>query len=165
MAHTYSHLYAIPTTGLRFFTVYGTWGRPDMAYFLFTKAMLEERPIKVFNHGKMRRDFTYVDDVVDGIARVMNHIPKPPADGSSQAPYAVYNIGNNKPVELLQFITVLENALGITARKEFLPMQPGDVVETYADTQPLTDAVGFQAKTSIEMGLPKFVNWYRQYYS
>lgn len=165
MAHTYSHLYGIPTTGLRFFTVYGTWGRPDMAYFLFTKAMLEGKPIKVFNHGKMRRDFTYIDDVVDGIARLINHIPQPATESNSSAPSAVYNIGNNKPVELLQFITVLETALGITAQKEFLPMQPGDVVETYADTQPLTDAVGFQAKTSIEVGLPKFVNWYRHYYS
>jgi len=164
MAHTYSHLYGIPTTGLRFFTVYGTWGRPDMAYFLFTKAMLEGQPIKVFNHGKMRRDFTYIDDVVDGIVRLIDHIPQPHDEGNSNAPYVVYNIGNNKPVELLRFINVLEDALGLTAQKEFLPMQPGDVVETYADTQPLTDAVGFQAKTPIEVGLPKFVDWYRQYH-
>lgn len=168
MAHTYSHLYQLPTTGLRFFTVYGAWGRPDMAYFLFTKAMLEQRPIRVFNHGKMRRDFTYIDDIVDGVYRVMNQPPEGrshPGDETSSAPYAIYNIGNNKPVELMHFINVLEDTLGVTAIKEFLPMQPGDVLETYADTQDLTDAVGFQAKTTIEEGLPLFVRWYRQYYN
>lgn len=172
IAHTYSHLYGLPTTGLRFFTVYGSWGRPDMAYFLFTKAILEGTPIKVFNHGKMRRDFTYIDDVVLGIARVMDHLPQPAAPNDrpdahqgTPAPYVIHNIGNHKPVELMRFIEVLEGAIGRAAVKEFLPMQPGDVPETYADVRSLVEAVGFQASTPIEEGLPRFVEWYRDYYN
>ncbi|ACB51451.1 nucleotide sugar epimerase [Crocosphaera subtropica ATCC 51142] len=161
MAHTYSHLYGIPTTGLRFFTVYGPWGRPDMAYFLFTKAILEEKPIKVFNYGKMKRDFTYIDDIVEGIIHVMNNIPQ--SDNSS-VPYKVYNIGNNQPVELGHFIEVLEDCIGKKAIKEFLPMQPGDVPMTYADVDELIKDVGFQPNTSLKTGLEKFVNWYRDYY-
>jgi UDP-glucuronate 4-epimerase len=171
IAHTYSHLYRLPTTGLRFFTVYGSWGRPDMAYFLFTKAILEKRPIKVFNHGNMRRDFTYIDDVVLGITRVMDHIPQPAdpsqpssTDSGTTAPYVIHNIGNHTPVPLLRFIEVLEASLGQTAIKEFLPMQPGDVPETYADVRSLVEAVGFQASTPIEVGIPRFVQWYREYY-
>jgi UDP-glucuronate 4-epimerase len=172
MAHTYSHLYSLPTTGLRFFTVYGPWGRPDMAYFLFTKAILEGKPIKVFNQGRMRRDFTYIDDIVEGIIRVLDHIPQPNPDyssdsgspGSSAAPYKIYNIGNNQPVELLRFIEVLEDCLGMKAQKEMLPMQPGDVPATYADIEELSQDVGFKPSTPIEVGLRRFVDWYRSYY-
>lgn len=172
MAHTYSHLYGLPTTGLRFFTVYGPWGRPDMALFLFTKAILEGRPINVFNHGRMQRDFTYIDDIVEGVARTADRIAAPnlqwssdqPDPGTSKAPYRIYNIGNNNPVELNQFIAAIENALGRKAEKNFMDMQPGDVPATYADVQALVDAVGFQPKTSIETGIQRFVDWYREYY-
>ncbi len=172
MAHTYSHLYGIPTTGLRFFTVYGPWGRPDMAYFSFTRNILEGKPIKVFNHGKMRRDFTYIDDIAAGVVQVADRIASPdlawsgdqPDPSSSKAPYRVYNIGNNRPVELLHFIEVLEDALGKKAEKEFLPMQPGDVHATYADIDDLARDVGFKPSTSIEDGLKRFVQWYREYY-
>jgi len=156
MAHTYSHLYGLPTTGLRFFTVYGPWGRPDMAYFLFTRAILEGRPIDVFNHGRMRRDFTYVDDVVDGVLRVLDRVP--------ETSYDLFNIGHNQPVELLRFIEVLEEALGRRADRRLLPMQPGDVEATYADIEPLRAAVGFSPSTPIEEGLPRFVAWYRDHY-
>jgi len=165
MAHAYSHLYAIPTTGLRFFTVYGPWGRPDMAYFLFTKAILAGQPIKVFNHGQMRRDFTYVDDVVEGIERLIPQPPVPTADASgTTAAYRIFNIGNNQPVTLLNFIETLESCLGQTAEKQFLPMQPGDVPTTYADIDALNAAVGYAPSTPIQVGLAKFVDWYRQYY-
>ena len=173
MAHSYSHLYRIPTTGLRFFTVYGPWGRPDMALYLFTEAILDGRPINVFNHGKMRRDFTYVDDIVEGVIRVIDRIPEPnpdwsgdaPDPASSTAPYAVYNIGNNQPVELMRLIEVLEQALGREAEKNFLPMQPGDVLETYADIDDLARDVGFRPNTPIEVGVGRFVEWYRQYHN
>lgn len=158
MAYTYSHLYNIPSTGLRFFTVYGPWGRPDMALFLFTKAILAEKSIPVFNYGKMRRDFTYIDDIVLGIEKVMDKIP------SGVPPHKLYNIGNNQPIELLHLIEVLEKTLGKTAVKEFLPMQPGDVLTTYADVDDLIADVGFSPKTPIETGVAKFVNWYRNYY-
>lgn len=158
MAYTYSHLYNIPSTGLRFFTVYGPWGRPDMALFLFTKAILAEKSIPVFNYGKMRRDFTYIDDIVLGIEKVMDKIP------SGVPPHKLYNIGNNQPVELLHLIEVLEKTLGKTAVKDFLPMQPGDVLSTYADVDNLIADVGFSPKTPIETGVEKFVNWYRDYY-
>lgn len=172
MAHTYSHLYRLPTTGLRFFTVYGPWGRPDMAPFLFTKAILEGKAIDVFNHGQMRRDFTYVDDVVEGVARTLDCIPTgdpnwsgdDPELGNSNAPYRIYNIGNHEPVALLRFIEVLEEKLGIKANKNLLPMQPGDVLETYADISALRSAVGFEPCTPIEVGVGKFVEWYRAYY-
>ena len=172
MAHTYSHLYQLPCTGLRFFTVYGPWGRPDMALFLFTKAILEGRPIKVFNHGRMQRDFTYIDDIVEGVVRVMHRLPAPnpdwrgdaPDPGTSYAPYRNYNIGNNSPVELLDFIGAIENALGMKARKEMLPMQPGDVPATYADIDDLMRDVDFKPDTPIEKGIAKFVAWYRDYY-
>lgn len=163
MAYTYSHLYKIPSTGLRFFTVYGPWGRPDMAYFLFTKAIMEGKPIKVFNHGKMKRDFTYIDDIVEGIVRVSSTIPQG-SELDNNVPAKVYNIGNNKPVELMTFIEVLENCLGKKAIKEFLPMQPGDVPMTYADIDDLINDVGFSPHTSIEEGLEKFVQWYKSYY-
>jgi UDP-glucuronate 4-epimerase len=172
MAHTYSHLFTLPVTGLRFFTVYGPWGRPDMAYFTFTKAILEGRPINVFNHGRMQRDFTYIDDIIEGIVRVMDHIPLPdpfwnaemPDPATSSAPYRVYNIGNNQPVELGRFIEVLEECLGKKAEKNLLPMQPGEVLVTYADVADLADAVGFRPDTSIEDGIARFVDWYRNYY-
>jgi UDP-glucuronate 4-epimerase len=172
MAHTYSHLYNLPTTGLRFFTVYGPWGRPDMALFIFTKAILEGRPINVFNHGKMRRDFTYIDDIVEGVVRVTDHLPQPnpdwssmhPDPGTSKAPYKVYNIGNNKPVELLHFIEVLEKSLGKKAEKNFLPLQPGDVPETCADVEDLMQDVGFRPDTPVTTGIVRFVEWYRSYY-
>jgi len=172
MAHTYAHLFGLPTTGLRFFTVYGPWGRPDMAYFTFTKAILEGRPIDVFNNGRMRRDFTYIDDIIEGIVRVMDHIPavdsswsaERPDPATSSAPYRVYNIGNNQPVELGRFIEVLEESLGKKAEKNLLPMQPGDVPVTYADVTDLADAVGFSPDTSIEDGIARFVDWYREYY-
>ena len=172
MAHAYSALYNIPTTGLRFFTVYGPWGRPDMALFLFTRAILEGTPIDVFNNGLMQRDFTYVDDIVEGVARIMDKIPEPDADWSgskpgpatSFAPYRIYNIGNNKPVELLRFIEVLEECLGRKALKNMLPLQAGDLLSTSADIEDLTAAVGFQPATSIETGVSRFVAWYRSYY-
>jgi len=172
MAHSYSHLYRIPTTGLRFFTVYGPWGRPDMALFLFTQAILAGRPINVFNSGKMRRDFTYIDDMTEGIVRVLDKIPDVnpnwsgdrPDPSSSSAPYKIYNIGNNRPVELGYFIEVLESCLGIKAQKNMLPLQPGDVLETYADITDLEQDVGFRPKTPIEVGIQQFVDWYRAYY-
>ena len=172
MAHTYSYLYELPTTGLRFFTVYGPWGRPDMAYFLFTKAILAGKPIDVFNEGKMQRDFTYIDDIVDGIIAVADRVPQgnaawdsdQPAPDSSRAPYKLYNIGNNAPVELGHFISVLEDALGKKAEKNLLPMQPGDVTATFADVDDLVKDVGFKPSTSIEEGLERFVAWYQRYY-
>lgn len=172
MAHAYSNLYNIPTTGLRFFTVYGPWGRPDMALFLFTKAILEGKPIDVFNQGNMRRDFTYVADIVEGITRLIPNIPKgnpdwsglKPDPASSFAPYKIYNIGNNKPVELLYFIEVLEAKLKKKAIKNLLPLQDGDVPETYADVDDLMRDVGFKPSTSIETGIEQFVNWYKEYY-
>ena len=173
MAHTYSSLYGIPATGLRFFTVYGPWGRPDMALFLFTRAILEGRPIDVFNYGRMQRDFTYVDDIVEGVVRVMDRIPEGnpawsgahPDPGTSYAPYRIYNIGNNNPVELLSFIEVLEDCLGKKAEKNFLPLQAGDVPATYADVDDLMRDVGFQPATPIEEGIRRFVAWYREYYA
>ena len=172
MAHTYSHLYGLPTTGLRFFTVYGPWGRPDMALFLFTRAILEGQPIKVFNNGLMRRDFTYIDDIVEGVVRVSDRIApaNPDWDGmkpdpaTSRAPYRIYNIGNNKPVELLRFIEIIEKKLGKTAVKEMLPMQPGDVPATYADVDDLMRDTGFAPATPLETGISRFIDWYRDYY-
>ncbi|WP_416665970.1 NAD-dependent epimerase [Egbenema bharatensis] len=172
MAHTYSHLYRLPTTGLRFFTVYGPWGRPDMALFLFTKAILAGQPIEVFNYGKMRRDFTYIDDIVEGIVRVIDRPPTPnlewsgdtPDPGTSSAPYKLYNIGNHQPVELMYLIEVLESCLGIKAQKNFQPMQLGDVPATYADVEDLVQAVDFKPSTPIEVGVERFVDWYRTYY-
>ena len=172
MAHTYSHLYRLPTTGLRFFTVYGPWGRPDMALFLFTKAILAGRPIDVYNFGKMRRDFTYIDDIVEGVIRVADRIATPnpewssdsPDPGTSAAPYRNYNIGNNQPVELLYLIETLEKALGRKAEKNLLPIQPGDVPATFADVDDLVRDVGFKPATSIEEGVGRFVEWYRGYY-
>ena len=173
MAHTYAHLYGLPTTGLRFFTVYGPWGRPDMALFLFTRAILEGRPIDVYNYGKMQRDFTYIDDIVKGIARLMDQSPQPdpawrsddPDPATSTAPYRLYNIGNNQPVELLHFIELLEHELGQTAEKNLLPMQPGDVLATYADIDDLMHEVDFKPDTPIEEGIRAFVQWYRSYYA
>ena len=173
MAHTYSYLYALPTTGLRFFTVYGPWGRPDMALFLFTKAILEGQPIDVFNYGKMQRDFTYIDDIVEGVVRVLDKIPEPnplwsgstPDPSTSKAPYKIYNIGNNQPVELMHFIEVLENYLGTKAEKNMLPLQAGDVPITYADVDDLARDVGFRPNTPIEVGIKHFVSWYRSYYN
>ncbi len=162
MAHSYSHLYNIPTTGLRFFTVYGPWGRPDMAYFKFTRAIAQNQAIDVYNQGRMKRDFTYIDDVVEGVVRVMAKIPDP--QGQSQARYKVYNIGNNQPVELLTFIETLETCLGKTAQKNLLPMQPGDVPITYADVDELMADVGFRPQTPLAQGLQKFVDWYQGYY-
>ena len=172
MAHSYSHLFQLPCTGLRFFTVYGPWGRPDMAYFLFTKAILEDKTINVFNHGKMKRDFTFIDDIVKGIISVLDRITQPnpkwssnsPDPATSYAPYKIYNIGNNKQVELSIFIQVLENILGKKANKKFLPMQAGDVQSTFADVDDLMKDTGFRPETSIEEGLEKFVDWYRSYY-
>jgi UDP-glucuronate 4-epimerase len=172
MAHAYALLYDIPCTGLRFFTVYGPWGRPDMALFLFTQAILEGRPIDVFNFGDMRRDFTYIDDIAEGVVRVLDKpaAPNPhwsgqdPDPGTSSAPYRVYNIGNHRPVELSYLISLLEQALGKTAEKNFLPMQPGDVPATYAEIDYLIREVGFKPDTSIEVGIQQFVDWYRAYY-
>ena len=170
MAHTYSHLYGLPTTGLRFFTVYGPWGRPDMALFLFTRAILEGRPIDVFNHGRMQRDFTYVDDIVEGVMRTMDRVPTAdPAwaeddPGSGTGPYRIYNIGNHQPVELLRLIEVLEGLLGRTAEKRMLPMQPGDVPATYADVDDLARDVGFAPSTPLEVGVERFVRWYLDFY-
>ena len=172
MAHSYSHLYGLPATGLRFFTVYGPWGRPDMAYFLFTKAILAGKPINVFNHGKMKRDFTYIDDIVEGVVRVMKNQPQANPDwdrfkadpATSYCPFRVYNIGNNQQETLMHFIEVLEDCLGKKAEKNFLPMQNGDVPATYANVDDLTRDVGFKPSTTIEDGLKKFVDWYRGYY-
>ncbi len=172
MAHSYSSLYGLPVTGLRFFTVYGPWGRPDMALFKFTKAILDDEPIEVFNHGKMKRDFTYIDDVVEGVMRLVEKVPSSdpqwqgdnPAPGTSYAPYRIYNIGNNKPVDLLYFIEVLERAWGKKAKKDFLPLQSGDVPETYADVDDLMQDVGFRPRTPIEEGIKRFVEWYKHYY-
>lgn len=172
MAHTYSHLYGLPTTGLRFFTVYGPWGRPDMALFLFTKAMIEGRPIELFNEGRMQRDFTYVDDIVEGVVRVIDR-PAAPLEGfdkkqpdpaRSWAPFRVFNIGNQGPVELMQFVGAIEKALGVTAQKQMRPMQPGDVPATFADVSELTDWTGFKPGTPIEAGVARFVEWYRSYF-
>jgi UDP-glucuronate 4-epimerase len=173
MAHTYSHLYGLPTTGLRFFTVYGPWGRPDMALFLFTQAIVQGRPIDVFNEGRMQRDFTYIDDIVEGVDRTSEKIASPDPDwdsanpnpSTSTAPYRVYNIGNNNPVELSTFIETIEQAIGMQARKNLMPMQAGDVPATFADIQALESAVGFRPSTSIKVGIQKFVEWYRDYYS
>ena len=173
MAHTYSHLYGLPTTGLRFFTVYGPWGRPDMALFLFTEAILKGEPIQVFNEGRMKRDFTYIADIVEGITRVSDNTPtgnpdwssNNPDPASSGAPYRIYNIGNNQPVELMHMIETLEQCLGQTARKTLLPMQPGDVPATYADVDDLIRDVDFKPATSIEAGIARFVEWYRQYHN
>jgi UDP-glucuronate 4-epimerase len=173
MAHTYSHLFGIPVTGLRFFTVYGPWGRPDMALFLFTKAILAGKPIDVFNNGQMKRDFTFIDDIIEGVVRVTDRIPTGnpdwssdhPDPGSSRSPYRIYNIGNHQPVSLLTFIEILEKKLGKEAKKNFLPLQPGDVPETYADVADLTADVGFTPGTPLEVGIGKFVDWYRQFYS
>jgi UDP-glucuronate 4-epimerase len=172
MAHTYSHLYNLPTTGLRFFTVYGPWGRPDMALFLFTKAILNDEPIKVFNYGKMARDFTYIDDIIEGVVRVIANPPTGDPDfdkcnpdpASSHAPYKVYNIGNGQPVQLMEFIETLEKHLGRIAKKEFLPLQPGDVPKTYADVTDLVRDVGFGPSTSVDEGIRRFVDWYRVHY-
>jgi len=172
MAHVYSSLYKIPCTGLRFFTVYGPWGRPDMALFSFTKSILEGTYIDVFNYGKMKRDFTYIDDIIEGVARIMDRVPaanarwngKAPDPGTSFAPYKIYNIGNNSPVGLMEFIGAIEKCLGKKAKKNFLPMQPGDVPKTYADIDDLMKAVGFRPSTSIGEGIRKFVTWYKKYY-
>ncbi|MCX6360327.1 MAG: NAD-dependent epimerase [Armatimonadetes bacterium] len=172
MAHTYSHLYGIPTTGLRFFTVYGPWGRPDMATFLFTRAIIAGEPIDLFNQGRMLRDFTYVDDIVEGVVRVLDRPAQPsaswsgerPEPGASAAPYRVYNIGNNRPVELTHFVQVLEEALGVPAVRRYLPMQPGDVPATWADVDALIADVGFSPSTPVEVGIRRFVEWYRGYY-
>lgn len=172
MAHTYSHLYNLPTTGLRFFTVYGPWGRPDMALFTFTKLILSGKPIDVYNYGKMQRDFTYIDDIVEGVIRTLDKIPEPnpqwsgehPDPSTSKAPYKIYNIGNNQPVELIRFIEVLEDCLGMKAEKNLLPLQPGDVLATYADVDDLAKDVGFKPSIPIEVGIDNFVKWYRSYY-
>jgi UDP-glucuronate 4-epimerase len=172
MAHSYSHLFGLPCTGLRFFTVYGPWGRPDMALFLFTSAILEGKPIKVFNHGKMTRDFTYIDDIIEGVDRIMKRVPEPdpkwsgrnPDPGTSYTKYRIYNIGNNNPVELIKFIEAIEETLGKKAMKEFLDLQPGDVVSTYADVDDLMSDVGFKPQTSLETGIKLFVKWYKDYY-
>ena len=174
MAHSYSHLYGIPTTGLRFFTVYGPWGRPDMSLFIFTKAILENKPIKVFNNGQMMRSFTYVDDIVEGIVKLLDVIPQPDKAwkksassdaANSSAPYSLYNIGNDKPVKLLEFIEAIENKLGKKAEKEFLPMQIGDIEATYADVTELVKKTGFSPKTPLDIGVSNFVDWYLAYYS
>lgn len=172
MAHTYAHLFKLPVTGLRFFTVYGPWGRPDMALFLFTKNILAQQPIDVFNHGHHTRDFTYIDDIVEGVVRACDHVaqsnehwdPKAPDPASSQAPYRLYNIGSNNPVNLSRYIEVLEQTLGMTAKKNLLPMQPGDVPDTAADVSDLIADMGYRPQTKIETGIANFVAWYRQYY-
>ena len=173
MAHTYSHLFNLACTGLRFFTVYGPWGRPDMSLFLFTRAIMEGRPIKVFNHGKMQRDFTYIDDIIEGVVRVMKKVPEAntawdsenPDPGSSYSRYKIYNIGNNNPVELNEFISKIQNALGIEAKKELLDIQPGDVKSTYANVDDLVHDVGFKPQTPIETGIKRFIDWYKDYFS
>ena len=173
MAHTYSHLFGLPTTGLRFFTVYGPWGRPDMALFIFTKAILEGKPIDVFNYGEMKRDFTYVDDIVDGVVRVIDNPPigdaawdgKTPDPGSSKAPYKIYNIGNSSPVKLLDFIEAIENKLGKKAEKNMMPLQAGDVPSTYANVSDLTADLGYKPSTDVVTGISRFIDWYRSYYN
>ncbi|MGD9866886.1 MAG: NAD-dependent epimerase [Hyphomicrobiales bacterium] len=172
MAHTYAHLYRLPVTGLRFFTVYGPWGRPDMALFLFTRKILAGEPIEVFNNGNHSRDFTYIDDIVEGVVRCCDHVAEPNPDWSgarpdpatSNAPYRLYNIGNNQPVQLMDYIAALEKLLGKTAEKIFLPLQPGDVPDTYADVEALTRDIGYCPKTPVEEGMKRFVAWYRDYY-
>jgi UDP-glucuronate 4-epimerase len=172
MAHAYSHLYHLPVTGLRFFTVYGPWGRPDMSLFMFTRNILDGQPIDVFNNGQHKRDFTFIEDIVEGVIRMIDMVATPdptwsgdrPDPGTSRAPYRLYNIGNNKPVELMRYIEVLEHCLGRKAVKNMLPLQPGDVPETYADVQDLVEAVGYRPGTSIEAGVARFVEWYRNYY-
>lgn len=172
MAHTYAHLFRIPVTGLRFFTVYGPWGRPDMALFTFTRNILAGEPIPVFNYGRHKRDFTYVDDIVEGVVRVLDRVPQPdpawrsesPDPASSAAPYRLYNIGSNRPVDLLRYIELLEQALGRKAERQLLPMQPGDVPDTYADVQALIDDVGYRPDTPVETGVARFVEWYLAYY-
>lgn len=172
MAHVYSHLFKIPTTGLRFFTVYGPWGRPDMALFLFTKAMLEDREIEVFNYGEMLRDFTYIDDIVEGVVRVVDNVPQgnenwnglKPDPSSSKAPYKIYNIGNNAPVKLMSFIEAIEEKLGKTAKKKLMPLQMGDVPATYADVEDLVQNIGYKPATSIKTGIDRFIDWYLEYY-
>ena len=167
MAHSYAHLFGLPSTGLRFFTVYGPWGRPDMSPFLFVRAMLAGEPIKVFNHGEMQRDFTYIDDIAEGVVRTLDAPPigaTTPTPAQSTAPWRIYNIGNNQPVALRRYIEVFENALGIKAKLEFLPLQPGDVVATAADIELLDAAVGFAPSTPIELGVERFVEWYRSHY-
>jgi UDP-glucuronate 4-epimerase len=172
MAHAYASLYGVPVTGLRFFTVYGPWGRPDMALFLFTRAILAGAPIDVYNHGHHKRDFTYIDDIVEGVVRTLDSIPKPnpawsgddPDPGTSRSAYRLYNIGNNRPVELLRYIEVIERCIGRVAEKRFLPMQPGDVPETCADVDDLARDVGYAPQTPIEVGVPRFIEWYRSYY-
>ncbi|MDG2334569.1 MAG: NAD-dependent epimerase [Myxococcota bacterium] len=172
MAHTYSHLFGLPTTGLRFFTVYGPWGRPDMSLFLFTQKILAGEPIDVFNYGNHRRDFTYIDDIVEGVVRTLDRVASPDQDWSSdrpdsatsQAPYRLYNIGSNNPVELLRFIELIEENLGLKAERNLLPLQPGDVPDTYADVDALVEDVGYKPSTSVEVGIARFVEWYRDYY-
>jgi len=172
MAHSYSHLYGLPCTGLRFFTVYGPWGRPDMALFLFTRAILDDQPIQIFNHGKMLRDFTYIDDIIEGVARVIGKLPEPnpdwsgkhPDPGTSYAPYRIYNIGNDSPVELMAFVEAIEEAVGKTAQKEFLDLQAGDIPASWADVDDLMQDVGFKPETPIKTGIQRFVDWYREYY-
>lgn len=172
MAHTYSYLYSIPTTGLRFFTVYGPWGRPDMALFKFTKAMLGGKSIDVYNYGKMKRDFTYIDDIVEAIVRILDVIPQPApkwtveegSPATSSAPYRVYNIGNSSPVELMDYINALELALGLEAKKNMMPIQPGDVLNTSAETQALYKIIGFKLETPVQQGVKNFVDWYKEYY-
>jgi UDP-glucuronate 4-epimerase len=172
MAHSYSHLYGLPCTGLRFFTVYGPWGRPDMALFKFTRAILNGQPIQVYNHGKMQRDFTYIDDIIEGLVRIMDQVPtanpqwssQTPDPGTSYVPYRIYNIGNNQPIQLEALITEIETTLGKKAQKQYLDMQPGDVAATYADIDDLENAVGFRPQTSITTGVHKFITWYREYY-
>jgi UDP-glucuronate 4-epimerase len=172
MAHTYAHLYQLPCTGLRFFTVYGPWGRPDMAMFLFTRAILEDRPIDVYNHGHHKRDFTYIEDIIEGMVKISGHIPVPdpawssdsPNPATSNAPYRLYNIGNNRPVELLYLIHLLEEAIGRKARKNMLPIQPGDVPATFAKIEALAQAVDFKPRVSIEEGVRRFLVWYKEFY-
>ena len=170
MAHTYSHLYKIPATGLRFFTVYGPWGRPDMALFLFTKSIINNTPIKVFNNGEMTRDFTYIDDIVESVYRVINKIPSPDIDSdnrsevTSVAPYRIFNIGNSHPIKLMEFISEIENSLGIKAKKEFLEMQPGDVANTFADTSALEKWINFKPNTSVKDGITEFIKWYKKFF-
>lgn len=167
MAHSYSHLYRLPCTGLRFFTVYGPWGRPDMAMYLFADAIASERPIRLFNHGRMRRDFTYIDDVVEAVVRLLPHVPQgeagPSTPGTSSAPWRIYNIGNNKPAELMQVVELIEKEMGRTALKEMLPMQPGDVAKTYADIDDLARDIGFRPTTSLQEGIRNFIAWHRDY--
>ena len=172
MAHTYSHLFHLPTTGLRFFTVYGPWGRPDMALFIFTRKILAGEPIDVFNHGQHRRDFTYIDDIVEGVIRTLDHVAEPnpdwdsdqPDSATSKGPYRLYNIGSNNPVELMRYIEILEDCLGKKAQKNMLPLQPGDVPATYADVDALIEDVGYKPSTRVEDGIARFVDWYRDYY-